>query len=63
MGLLNFSFAAGFVVAPLVGTWVYQHLGARTLWLGCGGAGLLVWAGLHAVAAWTGRRGLRPLTP
>jgi len=56
MGLLNFSFAAGFVVAPLVGTWVYQQLGPRALWLGCGVAGAVVWAGLYAVAAWTGRR-------
>jgi MFS family permease len=50
MGLMNFSFAASFVVAPLVGTWVYQHLGARALWLGCGVVGLLVWAGFQAVA-------------
>ncbi|MFL6233070.1 MAG: MDR family MFS transporter [Thermoanaerobaculia bacterium] len=52
MGLLNFSFATGFVVAPLVGTWVYQHLGPRALWLGCGALGLLVWIGIHAVAVW-----------
>jgi MFS family permease len=50
MGLLNFSFASAFVVAPLVGTWVYQHLGARTLWLGCGGVGVLVGAGFYAVS-------------
>jgi MFS family permease len=50
MGLLNFSFAASFVVAPLAGTWVYQNLGARALWLGCGAVGALVWAGFHAVA-------------
>ncbi|HTG35962.1 MAG TPA: MFS transporter [Thermoanaerobaculia bacterium] len=50
MGLMNFSFAASFVVAPLVGTWVYQNLGARALWLGCGAVGLLVWAGFQAVA-------------
>ncbi|HEY4595912.1 MAG TPA: MFS transporter [Thermoanaerobaculia bacterium] len=56
MGLLNFSFATGYVVAPLVGTWVYQHLGARTLWLGCGVVGVVVWAGFYAVAARTGRR-------
>jgi predicted MFS family arabinose efflux permease len=55
MGLLNFSFAAGYVVAPLVGTWVYQHLGARTLWLGCGVVGVVVWAGFYAVAAVAGR--------
>ena len=56
MGLLNFSFASAFVVAPLVGTWVYQHFGPRALWLGCGVAGAVVWAGLYAVAVWTGRR-------
>src|SRR5436305_8728616 len=55
MGLLNFSFASAFVVAPLVGTWVYQHLGARTLWLGCGVVGLVVGAGFYAVAAGAGR--------
>lgn len=50
MGLLNFAFASAFVVAPLVGTWAYQRLGARALWLACGGVGLLVWAGFQAVA-------------
>lgn len=60
MGLLNFSFAAGYVVAPLVGTWVYQYLGPRTLWLGCGVVGVLVWAGFYAVAARTGPSTPRP---
>jgi predicted MFS family arabinose efflux permease len=50
MGLFNFSFATGFVVAPLVGTWTYQHLGPRVLWFGCGAVGLLVWAGFHGLA-------------
>ncbi|HEV2854432.1 MAG TPA: MFS transporter [Thermoanaerobaculia bacterium] len=53
MGLLNLSFATAFVVAPLVGTWVYQNLGPRTLWLACGAVGILVWAGFHTVAALT----------
>jgi predicted MFS family arabinose efflux permease len=57
MGLLNFSIAASFVVAPLVGTWVYQNLGPRALWLGCGAVGLLSWAGFQAVAVRMGRRG------
>jgi MFS family permease len=56
MGLLNFSFASAFVVAPLVGTWVYQHLGARTLWIACGGMGVLVGAGFYALAAVVRRR-------
>jgi MFS family permease len=60
MGLLNFSFAASFVVAPLVGTWVYQNLGARALWLGCGAVGALVWAGFHAVAVAISRPAAAP---
>lgn len=55
MGLLNLSFATAFVVAPLVGTWVYQNLGARTLWFGCGVVGILVCTGFQAVAANTAR--------
>jgi predicted MFS family arabinose efflux permease len=50
MGLLSFAFAAAFVAAPLVGTWVYEQLGPRTLWLGCGAVGLVVGAGFQAVA-------------
>jgi MFS family permease len=61
MGLLNFSFAGAFVVAPLVGTWVYQELGPEWLWYGCGAVGFLLWAGFHAVAVVTGRS--RPHLP
>jgi hypothetical protein len=39
----------------LVGTWVYEHLGPRALWLGCGVVGVVVWAGFYAVAAVAGR--------
>jgi MFS family permease len=60
MGLLNVSFATSFVVAPLVGTWVYQHLGPRALWLGCGAVGLLVWAGFYGVAVATEPASARP---
>ncbi len=55
MGLLNFSIAASFVVAPLVGTWVYQNLGPRTLWLSGGVVGLAAWAGFQALARRVGR--------
>jgi predicted MFS family arabinose efflux permease len=55
MGLLNLSFASAFVVAPLIGTWVYQNLGPDRLWYGCGVVGLLVWVGFHAVATKTAR--------
>lgn len=55
MGLLNLSFASAFVVAPLVGTWIYQNLGPARLWYGCGAVGLVVWAGFQAVAVATAR--------
>jgi MFS family permease len=50
MGLYNLAFATGFVVAPVTGTWVYENLGPRALWFGCGAVGLLVWAGFHGLA-------------
>jgi predicted MFS family arabinose efflux permease len=51
MGVFHLAFAAAFVVAPLVGTWVYQRLGAGALWYGCGGVGILLWIGFHFLAA------------
>ena len=35
-GVFGFSFAAAAMVAPLLGGWVYQHLGGTVLWVGCG---------------------------
>jgi predicted MFS family arabinose efflux permease len=61
MGLLNLSFASAFVVAPLVGTWVYQNLGPETLWYGCGAVGLVVWAGFHGLAVGTSRKGSKDM--
>jgi predicted MFS family arabinose efflux permease len=57
MGMLNLSFASAFVVAPLVGTWVYEKLGPETLWYGCGAVGVVVWAGFQGLAVLTSRRG------
>jgi predicted MFS family arabinose efflux permease len=50
MGIYTFAWQAAFVVAPLVGTWVYQEWGSRTLWLGCGALGVLIWAGFQGLA-------------
>jgi predicted MFS family arabinose efflux permease len=60
MGLLNLAFASAFVVAPLVGTWVYQNLGPQRLWYGCGVVGVIVWAGFQAVAVRTARSSRLP---
>lgn len=50
MGLYNFAWQAAFVVAPLAGTWVYQRYGSRTLWIACGGVGVVIWIGFQALA-------------
>ncbi len=54
MGMLNLSFASAFVVAPLIGTWIYGKLGPEVLWYACGALGFLLWAGFHAMAVRTG---------
>jgi len=50
LGLLTFSFSAAFIVAPVAGTWVYERLGAESLWFGCGALGFLVWGGFYALS-------------
>ncbi len=44
MGLFTLAFSTAFVIGPIVGTAVYQHLGPETLWygLGCTGIGLAI---------------------
>lgn len=56
LGMLQLAFSAAFVIAPLVGTWIYQDYGPRRLWYGCGIVGVVVWAGFHALAV----RAVRP---
>jgi predicted MFS family arabinose efflux permease len=51
MGLFSVSFSAAFILAPLAGTWIYQHRGPETLWWSCGALGLLMWAGFRALSA------------
>ena len=63
MGLMNLAFATAFVIAPLAGTWVYEHLGPRVLWYGCGAMGVFVWAGFEALAAAGRRPGPSPTPP
>jgi predicted MFS family arabinose efflux permease len=56
MGVFHVTFAAAFVVAPLAGTWVYQHLGPGALWYGGGGVGIVLWVGFHLLATARGRQ-------
>ncbi len=48
-GVFGTSFGGAVLIAPLMGTWVYQELGADALWFGCFGIGLLAAAGFLAL--------------
>lgn len=45
MGAYMLAFASAFVVAPLVGTTIYQRWGAEVLWFGCGAVGVVLAVG------------------
>jgi MFS family permease len=51
MGLYTLSFEGAWVFSPIVGTWVYQTWGAKTLWLGCGAVGVILLIGFYGVSA------------
>lgn len=44
-GAYSMSFGLAVCVSPIVGTYVLQHFGSATLWLGCLALGLLICAG------------------
>jgi MFS family permease len=55
MGLFTLSFEGAWIFSPVLGTWIYQTWGPKTLWLGCGAVGLVLLVGFQAVAAWIER--------
>ncbi|HEY0782989.1 MAG TPA: MFS transporter [Thermoanaerobaculia bacterium] len=50
MGLYNLALAGAFVLAPIVGTWVYDRYGSAALWYACLPVGLLLAVGLFALS-------------
>jgi len=50
MGAYTLSFSVAFVIGPIAGTAVYQHLGPGALWYGIGAIGLLLGAGFAALS-------------
>jgi MFS family permease len=49
-GAYGLSFGLAFCLAPIIGTFVLQHFGARALWLGCLGLGIAIAAGQLTIA-------------
>jgi MFS family permease len=50
MGVYLLAFSLAFVVAPLIGTWIYQSFGVQTLWVLCGATGIPLWAGFYGLS-------------
>jgi predicted MFS family arabinose efflux permease len=45
MGLFTLTFSLSMMISPVLGTWVYNHFGPKTLWLAAGVGGLLAGIG------------------
>jgi len=43
IGMYSMAFATAFAFAPATGTWIYDRLGARPLWLGVAALGPALW--------------------
>jgi predicted MFS family arabinose efflux permease len=50
MGAYTLAFSTAFVIGPVIGTAVYQHLGAGTLWFGIGAVGAFLGLGFAALS-------------
>jgi len=55
-GIFGSSWGLAFFIGPLLGGWVYEHLGAGLLWGGCLALGLLLALGFLAMRAPARRR-------
>jgi MFS family permease len=55
-GIFGSAWGLAFFIGPLLGGWVYEHLGANTLWGGCLTLGLLLALGFLAMRAPANRR-------
>jgi predicted MFS family arabinose efflux permease len=57
MGVYTLTFSLAMVLAPIIGSYVYQHLGSTALWIGYGFVGLGVFAGLNLMRLFLRREG------
>jgi MFS family permease len=50
LGAYSLAFSVAFVLAPLIGTGIYQRLGPDVLWHAVTGVGVLLWLGFAALS-------------
>jgi MFS family permease len=55
-GVFNAAWGLSFFTGPVIGGWVFEHLGAKALWAGCFALGCLLALGYLAMARPAGRR-------
>ena len=55
MGVYTLTFSLSMMLAPLIGSFIYDRFGANILWIGYGVVGLAVFAGLRLVWAFLHR--------
>jgi MFS family permease len=58
-GVFGAAFGLSLFSGPVVGGWVYEHLGATELWIGCFAMGVLLSLGYLALSLLSGRLALR----
>ena len=62
-GVFGAAWGLSFFLGPMIGGWVYEHLGARVLWTGCFALGCLVALGYLGMARPAARRMTRTPAP
>ncbi len=55
-GIFGSAWGLSFFIGPLLGGWVFEHLGANVLWGGCLALGILLAIGFLAMSAPAKRR-------
>ena len=55
-GIFGSAWGLAFFIGPLLGGWIYEHLGANPLWIGCLGLGTLLSLGFLGLSAPARRR-------
>ena len=56
MGVYSLSFGVAFLIAPVIGTWVYGAYGPATLWYGIGMLGMPLLVGAMLLSRWLAAR-------